>query len=245
MRGAHFIPMKDYTSVVKELTRTPGDDKLITLEKYCDLLLERNRVLNLTSITDRDEVMRKHFIDSLMPLKFVDFRSGERVLDLGTGGGFPGIPLKIFCPDTEFVLVDSVNKKLDFIRDAVYELGLRKIEMVHGRAEDLARDPDYREKFDYVVSRAVASLPVLLELTMGFLRPGGVFVSYKGSSAEEEIDASGRALKEMCGKVDSIQSFRLPGGDEERTLIFIRKERALPDDRYPRKAGTPAKKPLA
>lgn len=214
-----------------------------TLKRFSDLLLEKNRVLNLTAITDPEEVKIKHFLDSLYLLRFHSFSPGERVLDLGTGGGFPGIPLKIFSPETEFVLVDSVNKKLQFIRDAIEELGLKKVEVIHGRAEDLSRDPLHREKYDAVVSRAVASLPVLTELTLGFVKPGGLFISYKGANAGDELAASENALKVMKGSLASEETYDLPRGDR-RSLIFIKKTEVLPDDRYPRKAGKPAKKPL-
>ena len=139
--------------------------------------------------------------------------------------------------------MDSVNKKLQFIRDAIEELGLKKVEVIHGRAEDLSHDPLHREKYDAVVSRAVASLPVLTELTLGFVKPGGLFISYKGANAGDELAASENALKEMKGTLASEETYDLPGGDR-RNLIFIKKTEVLPDDRYPRKAGKPAKKPL-
>ncbi len=232
---------------LSELLRSAGikytDEQIEMLERFSVLLLEKNRSLNLTAITDPEEVKIKHFLDSLYLLRYHCFSPGEKVLDLGTGGGFPGIPLKVFFPETEFVLLDSVNKKLEFIREAVGEMGLKKVEVIHGRAEDLAQDPLFRESFDAVVSRAVASLPVLSELSLGFVKPGGVFISYKGASSDEELAASENAFGLMKGTLGSVQSYDLPGGDR-RSLIFINKTAAFPDEKYPRKAGIPGKRPL-
>ncbi|MCR4589419.1 MAG: 16S rRNA (guanine(527)-N(7))-methyltransferase RsmG [Lachnospiraceae bacterium] len=217
-------------------------ERLEKLERYYELLATKNKEMNLTAITEYDDVMRKHFADSLSVLAFHKFSGDDRILDLGTGGGFPGIPLKIFLPGNEFLLVDSVNKKLDFIDSVIAELDLKNIATCHGRAEDLAKDKKYREKYDVILSRAVANLSTLTELSLGFVRKGGMFVSYKGSSGRDELEAAGHAVDVMGGRVEDVKEYELPGGDR-RMLLFIKKEKETPS-MYPRKAGTPAKKPL-
>ena len=223
---------------------TTTTDQVKQLVRYYDLLMEKNKVMNLTAIKDPKEAAVKHFADSLILTKYYEFRDGDRVLDLGTGGGFPGMPLKILYPDVFFLLMDSVNKKLNFIREAVEDLGLRNIEVLHGRAEDIAHSPEHRGKYDVVVSRAVAALPVLIELSLGFVKPGGYFISYKGVSAGEEISASENALKVMGGIVERVEEYSLPDTEERRNLIFIRKTPTPSGNRYPRKPGLPGKTPL-
>lgn len=237
-------PMKNDT-LIKSLDAfgIPYDDgKLEKLERFYELLIEKNKVMNLTAITDYDEVMIKHFADSLVVLKYRSFSSSDKVFDLGTGGGFPGIPLKIFLPDTEFVLADSVNKKLLFIKEVCDELSLKNISVLHGRAEDLAHDEKYREKYDVILSRAVANLSTLSELSLAFIKKGGLFISYKGASGQEELQSAGKAIQTMGGSLSRTEEYSLPGGDS-RCLIFISKTGNTPKT-YPRKAGTPSKKPL-
>ncbi len=212
------------------------------LERFYFLLTEKNRFLNLTAITEYDEVMRKHFADCLFVLKYQKFYAGQRVLDLGTGGGFPGIPLKIFLPDTEFVLMDSVRKKLKFLEEVFSDLELKNISVVHGRAEDLAHSEEYREQFDLVLSRAVSNLSSLSELTLPFVKTGGRFISYKGDNGKVELSLADNAISLLGGRVDILNEYVLPGGDR-RCLIFINKEKKCPM-KYPRKAGTPAREPL-
>ena len=216
--------------------------RLEQLERFYELLIEKNKIMNLTAITEYDEVMTKHFLDSLMILKYHSFSDGEMVLDLGTGGGFPGIPLKIFLPEVSFLLMDSVNKKLDFISSVIEDLGLKNIDVCHGRAEDLARDRKYREKFDTVLSRAVANLSTLSELSLGFVKVGGCFVSYKGSSGKKELADAEKAIELMGAVPGRDYEYELPGGDK-RILFLIEKNTSTPGS-YPRKAGTPSRKPL-
>ncbi len=218
------------------------DDKLFRLERYYELLIKKNEEMNLTAITDYDDVMRKHFADSLSVLRFHSFSEGSLVMDLGTGGGFPGIPLKIFRPDLSFLLMDSVNKKLEFVSEVIDDLGLKDIKVCHGRAEDLAKEKDFRERFDFVISRAVANLATLSELAMGFVKMDGYFISYKGSSGREELEAAGHAIEVMGGLFYKIDEYVLPGGDK-RCLIAIQKKKRTPAA-YPRKAGAPSRKPL-
>ena len=216
--------------------------RLEQLERFYELLIEKNKIMNLTAITEYDEVMTKHFLDSLMILKYHSFSDGDRILDLGTGGGFPGIPLKIFLPETSFLLMDSVNKKLDFVSSVIEELGLKNIDVCHGRAEDLARDKKYREKFDVVLSRAVANLSTLSELSLGFVKVGGCFISYKGSSGRKELGDASKAIGLMGAAPEKEYEYDLPGGDK-RSLFLIGKKTSTPGT-YPRKAGVPSKKPL-
>ena len=218
----------------------------IQVQKLIDfyhLIIEKNKVMNLTAITDFQDAALKHFADSLSVLRFVDFKKEDKVLDIGTGAGFPGVPLKVFNPDTEFLLMDSVNKKLKFVDEAIENLGLKRISTIHGRAEDLAHDFHFREKFDYVVSRAVANFSTLIELCLPFVKLGGGFVAYKSGSAEEEVRHGKKSLKINGGRVEDIVSLNLNGEDMERKLIFIRKIDETPIH-YPRKAGIPSKEPL-
>ncbi|SKC08995.1 16S rRNA m(7)G-527 methyltransferase [Lachnospiraceae bacterium] len=237
MKDMHVL-----TDCLDALKISYTDQQLEQLYRYYEMLVEKNKVMNLTAITDFDEVMIKHFADSLALLAYTPLRE-KKILDLGTGAGFPGVPLKIFCPDSEFILVDSINKKLNFIADVCEELGLNGISVCHSRAEDLAHSPEFREQFDFVVSRAVANLATLSELTLGFIKKGGYFVSYKSVAAEEELEQAKNAIKIMGGKVQKVEGLVLPGSDLDRALIFIKKGVNTPKQ-YPRKAGMPSKNPL-
>jgi 16S rRNA (guanine527-N7)-methyltransferase len=208
---------------------------------YYNKLIEVNKVMNLTAITDYDEVLQKHYLDSVMSTKFIDWKEDAKVLDMGTGAGFPGIPLKILYPKLEVVLVDSLNKRVKFLNGVIEELGLTGAKAIHARAEELGRDANYREQFDFCVSRAVATLPVLLEFCIPFLKEGGEFIAYKSLKAQEELESSKRAMKELRCKLESNHSFSL--GENERTLLIIKKIEKTPK-KYPRKAGTPSKSPL-
>lgn len=219
-----------------------SEEKLIKIYKFYNMVIDKNKVMNLTAITEHDDFMKKHIADSLAVLMFDSLHDKDRVLDLGTGGGFPGIPLKIFLPDKEFLLVDSVNKKLVFIQSVINELELKGISVIHGRAEDLAHDPIYREKFDVVVSRAVANLSSLTELSMGFIKTGGKFISYKGASGEDELNNANKTISVMGGVIEKTEKYELSDGDR-RIMIFIRKEKIC-SKKYPRKAGIPVKNPL-
>lgn len=210
---------------------------------YYNLLIEWNNKMNLTSITEFNDVMKKHFLDSISIAKYIKLNSDMNVLDIGTGAGFPGLPIKILYPDIKITLLDSLNKRVNFLNEIISSLNLKNVETIHGRAEDYARDPLYREKFDLVVSRAVANLSSLSELCLPFVKVGSKFVSYKSEKADDEIENSKHALDLLSARFYSCYNFVLPGTDYERNLVVINKISATPM-KYPRKAGTPTKKPL-
>lgn len=211
--------------------------------RYYQLLTEWNKVMNLTGITQFQEVLIKHFVDSISIARAVDMSKMQTCIDVGTGAGFPGIPLKIVFPHMEITLLDSLNKRLNFLNEVILELGLSGIRTVHMRAEEGGRNPKYRETYDLAVSRAVSRLASLCEYCMPFVREGGYFVSYKGGKAEEEIKEGEKALKILGGRIEKQVEFPLFGTDMERTLVVIKKVQATPK-KYPRKAGTPAKEPI-
>ncbi len=219
------------------------EEQLQLFRSFYEDLIETNKVMNLTAITDPDEVVLKHFADSLSLARVHKPAEGERVLDLGTGGGFPGIPLKIAYPETEFVLADSLNKRIRFLNEVIDKNGLKRIEAIHGRAEELARKPEYREQFDLVVSRAVANLSTLCEYCLPFVKTGGLFISYKSGNVETELENAKAAIKILGGKCLKVDTFVLPESDMERSLIVISKIAKTPKT-YPRKAGSPSKEPL-
>ena len=217
----------------------------IQLEKfqiYYNLLIETNKVMNLTSITEEKDVVLKHFIDSLAIKNYIDISNG-RVIDIGTGAGFPGIPLAIIYNDTQFTLMDSLNKRINFINTVMEECKLYNIETVHSRAEDLGHNNVYREKYDYCVSRAVAAIPVLLEYCIPFLKTGGKFISYKSEKAEEEISLSGNAQKKLGCRFDKLYSFDFPGTDISRKFVVFEKIKTT-NRAYPRQAGKPKRSSL-
>ena len=211
--------------------------------RYYELLTEWNKVMNLTSITDYDEVCEKHFVDSLCIVKALDLTHVDNLIDIGTGAGFPGIPLKIVFPHLKITLLDSLNKRIRFLQAVTEELGLEEVETLHGRAEDFAKDSVYREKYQLCVSRAVANLAVLSEYCIPYVMPGGKFVSYKSGEIEEELNQSEKAVRLLGGKAANTEKFCLPGSDIRRSLVLIEKVKQTPK-KFPRKAGLPAKEPL-
>lgn len=211
--------------------------------QYYELLVEKNKVMNLTAITEFDEVVEKHFLDSVSLTQQLDLHQPLKVLDLGTGAGFPGIPLKIVFPELEITLMDSLNKRVLFLQDVISSLQLENIEAVHGRAEEAARNKKYREGFDLCVSRAVANISTLSEYCLPFVKVGGSFISYKSSTIEDELEEGKKGIAILGGKVKDVYKFTLPDSELQRSFVIIEKEKKTPKA-YPRKAGTPSKEPL-
>lgn len=211
--------------------------------KYYELLVEWNGKMNLTAITDFDEVVVKHFLDSVYGVQVCDFAAVDNVLDLGTGAGFPGIPLKILFPETEFVLMDSLQKRIGFLQEVIAQLGLKKITAVHGRAEEMARNDQYREQFSVCTSRAVANSSTLLEYCMPFVKVGGCFIAYKSGKFKEEILGAQKTMHLLQTSIESEKNFLLADTDMERTLVLFRKM-GKTAKKYPRKAGMPSRQPL-
>lgn len=234
----------------KEYEVTIREDQIEKLAKFKDILKEWNEKINLTAIEEDKDIILKHYIDSLSIVPHINNllqNTGSppadvKLIDVGTGAGFPGIPLKVIYDDVNITLFDSLEKRIKYLNIVINELGLKKIEAVHGRAEDYGVKADFRERFDIAVARAVANLPVLLEYCLPFVKVGGTFIAMKGSNIEE-VDASGKALEILGGKLESVREITLPFSDMKRNIIVIKKLRQTPT-KYPRKAGKPSKEPL-
>lgn len=231
----------NFLEELNKISITLSKKQLEQFRIYYDMLVEKNKVMNLTGITEWDEVLEKHFLDSVSLIRAVDLNQELRVMDMGTGAGFPGIPLKIVFPNLNVTLSDSLNKRVLFLQEVIEALELDGIEAIHGRAEDLARDKKYREMYDISVSRAVANLSTLSEYCLPFVKLGGQFISYKSGEVEEEVALSKSAVFLLGGKIKDTVKFEL--GESGRSFIIIDKVKGTPKS-YPRKAGTPSKKPL-
>ena len=217
------------------------NSQLNAFETYYDMLIDRNKVMNLTAITEFDEVMDKHFLDSVYLFRSIELKADYKLIDIGTGAGFPGIPLKIVFPELKITLLDSLNKRVGFLNDVIDELNLNDIEAIHGRAEDIARDKTYRASYDIAVSRAVANLSTLSEYCLPFVKIGGKFVSYKSGDCADEVDNAKAAIHLLGGKINKIDEFSY--SNNSRSFIVIDKVMNT-SNKYPRKAGLPSKKPL-
>lgn len=228
---------------LKKLNIHLNEKQVYQFMKYYEMLIETNKVMNLTAITDFDEVIDKHFVDSLALIQAIDLNKELKVIDVGTGAGFPGIPLKIAFPELDILLLDSLNKRIHFLDQVISELGLENIQTIHGRAEDFGKNPLYREKFDLCVSRAVANLSTLSEYCVPFVKVDGYFISYKSGKVQEELDASRHAVDILGGKVEKCLNYALADTDMERSLVVIHKLKPT-KKAYPRKAGKPSKEPL-
>ena len=230
---------------LEELNITLTAEQIEQFLQYYKMLVEKNKVMNLTGITEYEEVIQKHFLDSLSLIRVIPDIASQKltVIDLGTGAGFPGIPLKIAFPELEITLMDSLNKRILFLQEVIDALGLKKVSAVHGRAEEMSSNATHRQQYDLCVSRAVSNLAVLTEYCLPFVKKGGLFVSYKSADSDAEIQEGKKAISILGGKLTSVDKFQLPDSDLRRALVCIKKVKDTPK-KYPRKAGTPAKLPL-
>ena len=226
----------------EEMNMKLSGEQLQKFQRYFEALTEWNAFMNLTAITEFEEVLKKHFLDSLSIVKSVDITKTHSLIDVGTGAGFPGIPLKIAYPHLRVVLLDSLGKRVKFLNHVIEELQLENIEAVHGRAEDFAKDARYREQFDLAVSRAVANLSSLCEYCIPYTKQGGHFVSYKSGNIDEELQNAQAAVNILGGTVKAVERFSL-SDIGERSLVVIQKKRPTPK-KYPRKAGVPSREPI-
>ena len=245
------ISKEEYLSSLSgKLNIELSKEQLDSFLKYYELLIDWNEKINLTAITEYEDVCLKHFVDSMSIVNAFssyeeasEFFKDKTLIDVGTGAGFPGVCLKILFPELNITLMDSLDKRIKFLNEVIAALNLKKIVTVHARVEDAAKTSEYRESFDFATARAVASLPVLSEYCLPFVKVGGSFIAYKSEKVLEEISISANALNVLGGKIESKFSFDLPDSQLARTILFIKKESSTPD-KYPRKAGTPSKKPL-
>ena len=226
---------------LEELGISLSEEQIGQFLTYYEMIVEKNKVMNLTAITEFDDVIEKHFLDSLSLIKVCDLNREQSVMDMGTGAGFPGIPLKIAFPKLQVTLADSLNKRILFLQEVIDELGLNGVEAIHARAEELGKNKSYREQYDLVVSRAVANLASLEEYCVPFVKIGGSFISYKSGEIEEEVANAKNATFLLGGKVKNVYKFDLY--EQKRSFVVIEKCKGTPKT-YPRKAGTPTKTPL-
>jgi len=234
---------KAFVDRLQEHGITVTEEQLHQFESYYEILVEWNEKMNLTGITEREQVYTKHFYDSITLAFYVDMAEVSTMADIGSGAGFPGIPLKICFPHLKLTIVDSLNKRINFLKHVTDSIGLSGVEMIHGRAEEVARKQGYRDGFDLVTARAVARMAVLNEFCLPFTKVGGRFAAMKGSDPVEEVKEAGRSLKELRAELDTIHSFSLPIEESDRHIVIIDKKGATPS-KYPRKAGTATKTPI-
>ena len=239
------MDLKEFSNKIIEkmeyLNININEYQIFQLYNYMNLLIEWNKKINLTAIINPDDIIIKHFIDSITITKFIETNS--KIIDVGTGAGFPGLPIKIIRRDTEITLMDSLNKRILFLEEIINNLNLEKISTVHSRAEDLGRDKEYRQKFDNATSRAVAPLNYLLEYMMPFVKVGGSCICMKGANYQEELKEAEKAIFKLGGELKNIEKLELPQTDIERNIIIIKKIKDTPNQ-YPRKAGIPKKQPI-
>lgn len=242
----NHIFMDKMTAECKELGVTLSEQQMNQFYQYYEMLIEWNKVMNLTAITELEDVVSKHFVDSLSLIKAMSDLPGKklRVIDVGTGAGFPGIPLKIAFPELQITLLDSLNKRINFLNEVIEKTGLgNQIETIHGRAEDFGRNVVYREKYDLCVSRAVANAATLSEYCLPFVKVGGCFIPYKSGKIDDELEQGKKAIAALGGKVENVVRFQLTGAEADRALVVIRKTEKTAK-RFPRKAGVPSKEPI-
>lgn len=241
MKKNNYYNIDKFQRGLEKLNVSLTGDQMSQFIDYYDLLIETNKVMNLTAITEFEDVVEKHFLDSISLCQVCDLNQNIRILDMGTGAGFPGIPLKIAFPEIDIVLADSLNKRIRFLNDVILKLGLKNTMAVHARAEELGHKKEYREKFDLCVSRAVANLCSLSEYCIPFVKENGKFISYKSGEIECEVEQSKKSIYVLGGKVEDIYKFDL--GEQKRSFVIIKKQKKTPSA-YPRKAGMPTKMPL-
>ena len=227
-----------------ELMGGPSDEVTVNkYQQYMEGVLDWNEKVNLTNITDPEEFVIKHFIDSIICIDYPEFEEAGKIIDVGTGGGFPGVPLAIAAPDKEFILMDSLNKRLKIIDELCGQIGIGNVTTVHARAEELAKNKAHREQYDLCVSRAVANMATLAEYCLPFIKIGGCLMAYKGPDAEREVEEARKALYLLGGQVEEIREGNLKEFGIDHKVVIIKKVKNTPS-KYPRKAGTPAKEPL-
>ena len=228
---------------LSELGLTITEEQIEKFDKYYEMLIETNKVMNLTSITEYDEVIIKHFIDSLLVVNIFNINQSKKMIDVGTGAGFPGIPIKIMFPHLQITLLDSLNKRINFLQEVSKQVGIDNIEFIHGRAEDFGKLEEYREKYDIATARAVAGLPILMEFCVPFVKVGGYFVCLKGPNANLELEESKAAMDVLGVEFIEKINIELPESDLNHNILVFKKVKNTPD-KYPRKAGKPAKSPI-
>lgn len=229
------------TDLSKKINIDLTEKQIYNFYDYMNLLLEWNEKVNLTAITEMDDIILKHFIDSITILKYL--KENDSIIDVGTGAGFPGIPVAIINSSFNITLLDSLNKRIMFLDEVCKKLELKNVKTIHSRAEDFGQDKNKREKYDIAVSRAVANLATLSEYLLPLIKVGGKCICMKGPDAEKEIEDAKFAIKELGGKIEKVEKFMLPDSDMERNIVLIKKMKETPK-KYPRKAGTPSKQPL-
>lgn len=239
------MELKSFSNKIKEemgyLNININEYQILQLYNYMNLLIKWNEKINLTAITEPDDIILKHFIDSITINCFIEKNS--KIIDVGTGAGFPGVPIKVIRDDVEMVLMDSLNKRILFLEEVINDLKLEKIVAIHNRAEDMGKNKEYRQEFDYATSRAVAPLNYLLEYMIPFIKVGGYCICMKGCNIEEELDEAQNAIFKLGGKLEKIEKIKLPQTEIERNIIIIKKVKDTPGQ-YPRKAGIPKKQPI-
>ena len=231
----------NFCNLALQLNLELKEEEINKFETYMRLLLEWNEKINLTAITEENDIVLKHFIDSMTVLKYIN--KDEKIIDVGTGAGFPGIPIAIMKNNCNVTLLDSLNKRILFLNDVIEKIKLNNVEAIHGRAEEIGQNVKYREKFDISISRAVANLSTLVEYLIPLVKVGGRIICMKGPDSEDEIENAKFAINELGGRIEKIEKFKLPESDIDRTVIIIEKIKET-NKKYPRKPGTPSKEPL-
>lgn len=232
---------REFEKYLEKMSISLNKEQYDQFYAYMVLLIEWNEKINLTAITEPQEIILKHFVDSLTIAKYIE--EGKTIIDMGTGAGFPGIPLKIYRNDVKVVLADSLNKRIKFLKEVIEKLQLKNIETIHCRAEELGKNKEYREKFDYATSRAVANLSTLSEYLLPFVKLNGSGIFMKTMEIDEELENAKKAIKILGGRIEKVDKFEIPESDLGRSIIIVKKEKQTPS-KYPRKPGTPAKEPL-